>query len=61
MKISEELTKVNKKLNQKFSDALKQIIENLTTSFLKQINSMQQEIQYIKNLFEELQISLRRT
>ena len=49
VKISEELTKVNKKLNQRFSDGLKQIIENLTTSFLKEINSMQQEIQYIKN------------
>ena len=49
VKISEELTKVNKKLNQRFSDGLKQIIENLTTSFLKEISSMQQEIQYIKN------------
>lgn len=43
MKVSEELTKISEKLNQKFQDDFKQLTEKLT-SFLKEIDSMQQEI-----------------
>ena len=44
IQISEELTKISKKLSQKFQDDFKQLPEKLATSFLKEINPMQQEI-----------------
>ena len=37
-----------------FQDDLKQLTEKLTTSFLKEISPMQQEIQYLKNKVEDL-------
>ena len=57
IQISEELTKISEKLSQKFQDDFKQLTEKLATSFLKEINPMHQEIQYLKNkvtnLFEK--------
>ena len=57
IQISEESTKISKKLSQKFQDDFKQLTEKLPTSFLKESNPMQQEIQYLKNkvtnLFEK--------
>ena len=46
VKLSEDLTKISEKPNQKFQDDLKQLTERLTSSFLKEINRMQQEMQF---------------
>ena len=54
MKLSEQLTKISEKLNQKFQDDLKQLTEKLITFFLKEINPMQQEIQYLKGITQEM-------
>ena len=54
MKPSEELTKISEKLDQKFQNDFQQLTEKLTPSFQKEINLMQQEIQYLKNKLKNL-------